>query len=226
MKKIILVIFIVLAAMIFTLGCSPSGSYQKEEAGKDTGDKLLDIIESDHEKNETEIDTNEDEAPIPQGQSFGYNPLVDGLHVTGNPVEVDIEKYRLEVFGEVETLLSLTFDEIKDMESTRIFAELICPDTFKDEGYWTGVSVDNLLKLAEVKEGAAEVHFISLDGVYRKSLKIEEVTGNEDLLIAYHFNDKEFPEIHGYPLRIVAKDYPGYLWVKWLGKIEITKESG
>jgi DMSO/TMAO reductase YedYZ molybdopterin-dependent catalytic subunit len=186
---------------------------------------LLDIIESDHEKNETEIDTNEDEAPIPQGQSFGYNPLVDGLHVTGNPVEVDIEKYRLEVFGEVETLLSLTFDEIKDMESTRIFAELICPDTFKDEGYWTGVSVDNLLKLAAVKEGASEVHFISLDGVYRKSLKIEEVTGNEGLLIAYHFNDKEFPEIHGYPLRIVAKDYPGYLWVKWLGKIEITKES-
>jgi DMSO/TMAO reductase YedYZ molybdopterin-dependent catalytic subunit len=224
MKKILLVIFIVSAILVFTSGCSLTGLSEKEGEEKDAGDKLVDLLESEQEKKETEIDT-EEEALLPKGQSLEYNPLVDGLHVTGNPVEVDIEKYRLEVIGEVETLLSLTFDEIKDMESTRIFAELICPDTFKDEGYWTGVSVDNLLKLAEVKDGAAELHFISLDGVYRKSLKIDEVIGNENLLIAYHFNDKEFPEIHGYPLRIVAKDYPGYLWVKWLGKIEITKKS-
>jgi DMSO/TMAO reductase YedYZ molybdopterin-dependent catalytic subunit len=111
------------------------------------------------------------------------------------------------------------------MESTRIFAELVCPETFKDEGYWTGVRVDRLLDLAKVKDGAMEVYFISLDGGYSKSLKIEEITGNEGLLIAYHYNDNEFPEIHGFPLRIVAKDYPGYLWVKWLGKIEVTKES-
>lgn len=224
MKKIFLVIFIASVLLVFTSGCSLTELYEKQEAEKSAGDKLIDVLERQQEKNETGIDAGEDEALLPKGQSFGYYPLVDGLHVTGNPVEIDIEKYRLEVIGEVETLLSLTFDEIKAMESTRIFAELVCPDTFRDEGYWTGISVDSLLKLAKVKDGAAEVNFISLDGVYSKSLKIEEVTDNEDLLIAYHFNDKEFPSIHGYPLRIVAKGYPGYIWVKWLGIIEVTIE--
>jgi len=147
--------------------------------------------------------------------------VVDGLHVTGMPpIEVDIDKYRLNITGEVENTLSLTFDEIKQMKSVRKYVELNCPGAFTDKGYWTGVEISDLLEKAIVKKGASKISFISIDGGYKQSLSIEKVY-NEGFLIAYEFNDKEFSKLNGYPLRIVAKNEPGYVWVKWLGDIKV-----
>jgi DMSO/TMAO reductase YedYZ molybdopterin-dependent catalytic subunit len=44
---------------------------------------------------------------------------------------------------------------------------------------------------------------------------------NGNVFVAYHFNDKEFHKVHGYPLRITADGEPGYVWVKWLGEIRV-----
>jgi sulfite oxidase len=41
------------------------------------------------------------------------------------------------------------------------------------------------------------------------------------MLVAYSFEDKPLPKVHGYPLRVVAKDQPGSRWVKWLGEIVV-----
>jgi len=120
----------------------------------------------------------------------------------------------------VENPLSLTFEQIKEMDSKRIFAVLECPGFFTDEGYWRGVEVRKLLEKAGISEEALSVRFTGLGG-YQRSLPIEEVVESDGLLAAYHFQDKEFPEVHGYPLRIVASGKPGYIWVKWLAEIEV-----
>ena len=83
----------------------------------------------------------------------GSYPLVEGLHVTGTPVDIDIETYRLKITGEVDTPLSLSLKEIKAMEARREFVVLVCPGFFTDEGTWTGVPIADLLDLAGVKEG-------------------------------------------------------------------------
>ncbi|GAG74263.1 unnamed protein product, partial [marine sediment metagenome] len=57
----------------------------------------------------------------------------------------------------------------------------------------------DILEMAEVKRGATEVAFTNIDNSYTKKLPLEEVM-QEGFLIAYEFNDKEFSEVHGYPL--------------------------
>ena len=149
-----------------------------------------------------------------------YLSLVDGLHVTGTPIEVDIDEYRLFVTGNVEKTLSLTFDEVKAFEPSRIHMELNCPGFFIDEGFWTGVYVRDLLAEAKVDPEATVVRLISIDGSYSKYLAIDDIL-ESDIMVAYEFQDEEFPVYHGFPLRIAAEGQPGSIWVKWLGKIEV-----
>lgn len=149
-----------------------------------------------------------------------YLQLVDGLHVTGEQVDVDIETYRLEVTGDVKSPLALSFQEIKDLGAVTKYIELNCPGFFTDRGDWTGVPVHTVLKLAEPYDTVSEVEFISLDGGYIKKLPLEELM-EDRFLLAYQFEGNEFPPIHGYPLRLAADGEVGNVWVKWLGEIRL-----
>jgi DMSO/TMAO reductase YedYZ molybdopterin-dependent catalytic subunit len=145
-------------------------------------------------------------------------PVVDGLHVTGQPVDIDIQTYRLRISGSVDKPLSLSYEQIRGMEAERERIRLVCPGFFTDEGFWTGVRIGDLLALAGIREGARKVSFISTDGGYRADIDLDDALG-EGMLIAYAFDDKPLARVHGYPLRVVAKDQPGNRWVKWLGEI-------
>ena len=149
-----------------------------------------------------------------------YLQLYEGLHITGTPIEVDIKTYRLKITGAVEKPLSLTFDEVKKLPSVREDITLECPGFFIDKGYWTGVKIPDLLNMAGIKKEAKRVEFTSIDGSYSQILALEEIKP-DGFLVAYQFNDKEFSKYHGYPLRVVAKDQAGSVWVKWLGTIEV-----
>ena len=153
--------------------------------------------------------------------SFAY-PEVDGLHVTGTPVEIDLETYRLKITGLVEKELEFSFDEVRDMEPIKIYSVLNCPGFFIDKGDWTGVRIIDLLNMAGLKQEAGTVRFIEEGGGYSKEIELDKILNNKDnFLAAYYFNDAEFPEIHGYPLRVVARGESGSLWVKWLGEIKV-----
>ena len=222
MKKI-LILFITLILIIFILSGCKFFSTDEDLKNAATGaeNELLGIL--DQNETETAESTQDDGDDIPINNPSGtYSvPVEDGLHITGMPIEIDIDEYRLEVMGEVEIPLSLTFDQIKEMDHIRIYAELECPGFFIDEGYWTGIEVKDLLELAKLKDGADMVQFIAYDGGYKKSLSLDDVFSSNGLIVAYHFDDNEFSEVHGFPLRIVAKDEIGSIWVKWLGKIEV-----
>jgi DMSO/TMAO reductase YedYZ molybdopterin-dependent catalytic subunit len=187
-------------------------------------EKLLNIGENTTEIStftETENQESESTQENPFYPDINY-PEVDGLHVTGLPIEIDIEVYRLKIKGLVEKELEFTFNEIKNMPAERIFAILNCPGFFVDEGYWTGVKLIDLLDTAIVKSEAKTVTFIEEGGGYSQNIPLQKIYSNpEDYIIAYYFNDKEFPEIHGYPLRVVARIEPGSIWVKWLAEIRL-----
>jgi DMSO/TMAO reductase YedYZ molybdopterin-dependent catalytic subunit len=90
-----------------------------------------------------------------------YLQLVEGLHVTGTPVEVDIETFRLRVEGAVEKPLSLSFEQVRALPAVRENITLNCPGFFTDRGTWTGVPVRDLLAMAGVRAEAASVVFTS-----------------------------------------------------------------
>jgi len=151
-----------------------------------------------------------------------YLQLVDGLHVTGTPVEVDVASFRLSVGGAVERPLELSLEQIRAMPEVREEITLVCPGFFTDRGVWTGVPVRDLLALAGVRPAAGRVVFSSLSDGYTSTLSLEELQ-RDGVLVAYEFEGKPFPVVHGYPLRLAAKDHEGNVWVKWLGEIRVSE---
>jgi DMSO/TMAO reductase YedYZ molybdopterin-dependent catalytic subunit len=151
-------------------------------------------------------------------EEAGYLDLFEGLHITGTPIDIDPDTYRLTVSGAVDRELSLSLEEIKSYEAVEIHADLVCPGFFTDSGSWTGVPVQVLLDEAGVDEDARRVIFKTVDDSYTSQIAVGELDP-EEVLIAYHYNNEEFHRLHGYPLRLVAKGYPGNVWVKWLGKL-------
>ena len=151
-----------------------------------------------------------------------YLQLVDGLHVTGTPVEVDAESFRLRIEGAVERPLSLSLEQVRALPAVREEITLSCPGFFTDRGVWTGVPVRDLLALAGVRAGASEVVFTSLSQGYTSTLSLKDLE-QDGVLVAYEFEGKPFPVVHGFPLRLTAKDHQGNVWVKWLGEIRVSE---
>ena len=123
-------------------GCSIRGNIiEQEDTGNDDTVENTDagIEDANGEEEESSGDLllklQEKQDEFSGGAALGGSyPEVDGLHVTGTPVKVSISQYRLEVKGAVDNPLSLTFDQVKDMESVRKFMTLVCPGFFTDEG--------------------------------------------------------------------------------------------
>src|SRR5205814_6274117 len=85
---------------------------------------------------------------------------------------------------------------------------------------WTGVPLPDLLNRAQVKSGAYDVVFTSVDG-YTDSIPIAK--GMEDrTLVAYLMNGKTVPQEHGYPARMLVPNIYGMKNVKWIRTIEVT----
>jgi DMSO/TMAO reductase YedYZ molybdopterin-dependent catalytic subunit len=149
-----------------------------------------------------------------------YLSLFEGLHVTGTPVEVDLATFRLKVDGAVERPLALSFEQIRELPAVRKEITLECPGFFIDRGVWTGVPAREILARAGVRPGARRVTFTSLDGGYSQSLSLEDLQ-EDGTLIAYEFDGRPFPKVHGFPVRLTAEGKAGSYWVKWLGSLRV-----
>jgi DMSO/TMAO reductase YedYZ molybdopterin-dependent catalytic subunit len=147
-------------------------------------------------------------------------PLED-LGVTGTPIEVDVDSYRLVVDGLVEQPLSLGYDDLLAYPAVTQVLRLDCPGFFVDYAEWTGPLVSSILNEAGVKPEASEVQFY--DGgkyPYSARLSLEEAL-SDDTFLAYQVYGQTLPEEHGYPVRLVVGSKLGSSWVKWLFRIEV-----
>ena len=142
-----------------------------------------------------------------------------GLHVTGTPVEVDIETYRLEVTGLVDHPLSLTYDELRCLPKVQATPELVCPGYFVDVATWAGVPLREVLRLAGVGEGATSLRLIAADGYSHRIDLTEDVLAGA--FLAYELEGEALPVLHGFPVRFVWPGHSGNDWVKWLVAIEV-----
>jgi sulfoxide reductase catalytic subunit YedY len=140
---------------------------------------------------------------------------VEDLHGTSAPPLVEIGFWRLAVGGPaVRTPLALTDAEIQAMPAVKDAPILICPGVFVDHAEWEGVTLAAVIDMAKVKATWSTVTFEALDG-YRTSFTWQEVDAHL-FYLAYKVNGQVLPLLHGYPLRLVAEDFFGGRWVKWL----------
>ena len=82
----------------------------------------------------------------------------------------------------------------------------------------------DILGRAGLEEGSDAVVFLDVKERYRAELPLARVL-QDGFLVAYEFDGKTFDRRNGFPLRLVAKNEPGYYWVKWLGRIEIVAKG-
>lgn len=142
-----------------------------------------------------------------------------GLHVTGSMKEIDITHYRLEVAGKVSRPLSLTVDELRCMPRVQARPTLICPGFFTDVATWAGTPLEYIVNLAGPQKGATGVRLTGADN-YSVSRSLSDATAPKNFL-AYEWEGKALPRLHGFPVRAIFPGLEGNQWVKWVVKIEV-----
>ena len=142
-----------------------------------------------------------------------------GLHMTGTPQFLNAATWHLQVTGRVAHPLSLTYDELRRLPRLSSHDPLTCRGYFEDYANWTGAALTAVLDRAGVQSRAKSLELLSADG-YSTQVTLEEARmGNA--FLAYEWEGKALPELHGYPVRAVFPGSPGHDWVKWLVEIRV-----
>ncbi|MBI4768044.1 MAG: molybdopterin-dependent oxidoreductase [Deltaproteobacteria bacterium] len=149
-------------------------------------------------------------------KEFGIMGLSD------HPVNLNL--WTLQVKGWIQTPLRLSYPQVRDLPFIERKVLLICPGYFANQGLWKGISIRTLLEKAGAKPGANYVTISGPEGSYTKPERfpLKEILSDQ-VFLAYQVNGEDLPQQNGFPLRLVAEDYLGYTWVKYVDTIEVDK---
>jgi len=153
---------------------------------------------------------------LPEGQRWLDEPIVYDI---GPVAPVDLEAYRLRLFGAVAHPLTLTWQEIVAMPCVELVRDFHCVTAWSVRSIaWQGVRVRDLIDRVTPDPEALWVLVRGRDG-YSTNVPIEDFA-RPDNLLAYRMNGVPLPSKHGHPLRLVL---PGlYAWksAKYVETIE------
>ena len=167
-------------------------------------------------------------------------------HVFPVPTSVDLATWRLQVGGHVERPLDLAMADLQTQfarvtltaaaqcagNSRGRFAPRVFGGQWGDgamgNAQWVGARLRDLLAAAGVRTGAVEV---SVDGLDRpafpavpdlvKSLSVDRIMDDPDVLVAYEMNGQPLPMLNGYPARLIVPGWYATYWVKNLTAITV-----
>jgi len=165
-----------------------------------------------------------------------------------NRPQIDARTWRLDISGEVGKAMSLSLDQLKAMPKHEVTFTLECSG---DNGLpflqsaignakWTGASLSEVLKSAQISTGAVEVVFYGTDqgeetvrpGTpleykyttnFARSMPVADAMNPANLL-CYEMNGTALPAANGFPLRLIAPGWYGVANVKWLTRIEVLNK--
>jgi sulfite oxidase len=164
--------------------------------------------------------------------------------------QIDRGAWRLEITGEVERDLNLSYDELLALPHRSLLTTMECAGNGRaymnprpdgepwrygavSAAEWTGVPLATILALAEMRAPTHEIAFEGADSGYvgaadqtmafARSLPVEKAL-HPDTLLAYAMNGEELPVEHGFPFRLIVPGWYGMASVKWLTRIEARTE--
>ncbi|MGE3855544.1 MAG: molybdopterin-dependent oxidoreductase [Dehalococcoidia bacterium] len=135
----------------------------------------------------------------------------------------DVAAYRLEVVGEVDRPLSLTYADILALPAQETTIRLSCVSGWTERVVWRGPRVRDVLALAQERAVSRSVAFHSLSGYgvtwHRDRLEVD------DALLATHANGAPLSENHGFPVRLIVPGYPGQNMVKQIDRLFVRADA-
>jgi DMSO/TMAO reductase YedYZ molybdopterin-dependent catalytic subunit len=169
-------------------------------------------------------DAGYDPARLPPGQYLTDKWPV--LHA-GTVPETDLATWDFKVYGEVESPITLTWEELDALPKTENVQDIHCVTRWsRFDARFSGVHWREVAKLVRPKPSARFVVAHAEQG-FTSNVPLEFL--EDDLaLLATHADGQPLTPEHGWPLRLVI---PGkYFWksAKWLRAIELraTDEPG
>jgi len=158
-----------------------------------------------------------DPARLPPGQYLTEKWPV--LHA-GSVPKTDLATWDLRVWGDVETPVRLSWEELKALPSTEITIDIHCVTRWsRFDTTFRGVHWRELAKLAHPKPSARFVVAHAEQG-FTANVPFAALE-DEHALLAYEADGEPLTPDHGFPLRLVIPKK--YFWksAKWLRGIEL-----
>ena len=164
---------------------------------------------------------NIDAGRIPPGQCLTSRFPV--LTYGPNP-DFDLGEWSLRIWGEVQTPLTLSWEQLMAMEQVECHCDIHCVTRWsKLDTSWIGVRVRDVLALAAPTPTGKFV-MAHCDGDYTTNLPLEALL-DDDVIFAHTYDAKPLEPDHGAPLRLLVPKR--YLWksAKFLRGLEVMSED-
>ena len=158
-----------------------------------------------------------DPARLPPGQYLTEKWPV--LHA-GTVPTTDLATWDFRVFGEVEEPVTLTWEQLQELPSREVTADIHCVTRWcRFDASFRGVHWSELAKLVRPKPTARFVIAHAEQG-FTSNLPLAALE-DENALIAYGADGEPLTPEHGWPLRLVIPSR--YFWksAKWLRGLEL-----
>jgi DMSO/TMAO reductase YedYZ molybdopterin-dependent catalytic subunit len=169
-------------------------------------------------------------------------------HLAGVPLDIDPDKFTLEIKGKVDHPLKLSLKDIRKLPAVELVAVNQCSGNSRGffdprvaggqlgngamgNARWHGVPLKTVLDKAGVQQGAKQITLNGMDGPvsdktpdFVKALDIDHARDGE-VMLAYGMNGEDLPYLNGFPLRLIVPGYYGTYWVKHLNEITVIDNA-
>jgi DMSO/TMAO reductase YedYZ molybdopterin-dependent catalytic subunit len=159
-----------------------------------------------------------DPARLPPGQYFTEKWPV--LHA-GEVPDVDLATWTLELNGEVEQPVVLSFEQLRELPATEVTTDIHCVTRWsRFDAQFKGVHWRELAKLCRPKPSARFVIARAEHG-FTSNVPLAALD-DENALVVYEADGEPLTPDHGYPVRLFIPTK--YFWksAKWLRGIELS----
>ncbi|HEY4097493.1 MAG TPA: sulfite oxidase-like oxidoreductase [Baekduia sp.] len=157
----------------------------------------------------------------PQRLPPGQSPTVKWPVLTVGPTpSVELERWSLSFYGEVEEPYALRWDDLQVLEQVEQVSDLHCVTRWsRFDQALTGVRIGPLLDRARPRPGATHA-LIHAYGGYSTNLPLDALRA-DDALIMHRAGGEPLAPEHGGPARLLVP--ARYLWksAKWVQSIEL-----